>query len=612
MDSLKILIADDDTIIAAILCKMLERYSDNILVAPNGKIGLELFRTHRPDIILSDINMPEMGGLEMVREIRQLDRDVKIAIFTNFNKRDILTQAVEYGVNQFFSKPFEVKHFSKVMEHLIEDVVAKRRIQAELDRQLDIMHAINQMGHTFLQNDDWFEALHSALSRLKKAAQISTIFLYQNDDNDNPEFAEKVLVINDNPKSRAREKLHYRKHHLIRWKKTLQSGEAVSGDVKHIDHAKQKLLRTFGVHTLLILPIFSGGRWWGLLGVGNTSSMPLAPSDIEMLDTVTSVIGSALSSRRHFRSLQMSSAVFKHTVDGVLITDQNNRIIQVNDAFCAITGYQPEQVIGKDPKLLKSGQHDVHFYAAMWRQIKAEGYWQGEITNRKANGEVYIEWLSINAIGDRLGNTVHYIGVFSDVTHLRKDAADQAYLATHDPLTGLSNRLLLLDRLNHAVAHADRFGKCVAVVFCDLDNFKPVNDTYGHMAGDIVLKTVAERFKDILRKQDTVCRYGGDEFVILLEELQTFPVLDSIVNKLVALSARAIEFEEAQLQVAISIGVAIYPEDAKDGASLIALADGAMYKAKHSGKNRVAFHKADPRKYGISDPAVCVPEHYTI
>lgn len=597
MDSLKILIADDDKIIAAILCKMLERYTRNVLVAPNGKVGLELFRTHRPEIVLSDINMPEMGGLEMVREIRQLDRDVKIAIFTNFEKRDILTQAVQFGVNQFFSKPFEVKHFSKVMEHLIDDVVAKRRIQAELDRQLDIMHAVNQMGHTFLKNDDWHEALYSELFRLKRAAQVSAIFLYQNEETDDPEYAEKVLVINDNTKARAREKLRYRKHRLMRWKRMLQAGHAVNGDFEHYDHAKQKLLSAFRIDTLLILPIFSGGRWWGLLGIGNTSSTPLAPSDIEMLGTVASVIGSALSSRRHFRSLQMSSAVFKHTVDGVLITDKNNQIIQVNDAFCEITGYQPEQVIGKDPKLLKSGQHDAHFYAAMWRQIEEEGYWQGEITNRKKNGEIYIEWLSINAIIDTQGKTEKYIGIFSDVTHQRKNAQNHAYLATHDPLTGLSNRLLLCDRLEHAIAHAKRFNQCVAVLFCDLDNFKPINDTYGHAVGDEVLKTVAQRLKGLLRKEDTVCRYGGDEFVIVAEELKSFTHLDGIVQKINASSREPVRVGETELDVRMSVGVALYPCDADDAHALMKQADEAMYRAKRNGKNDFAYFQHDTDVY---------------
>jgi diguanylate cyclase (GGDEF)-like protein/PAS domain S-box-containing protein len=597
MKNLKILIADDDKITTAILKRMLLPYSDDILVAENGKVGLALFKDHRPDIVLSDINMPEMGGLEMVERIRKMDEDVKIAIFTNFEKRDILLKAIQYGVNQFFSKPFEFKHFSQVIQHLCDDVMAKRRIQAELDRQQDVMHAINTMATGFLQHADWHEALNREMMRLKNAAQTTAIFIYKNDDKTDPQSATRLLAINDNPGAKAREKVHYRKQHLMRWKRALGRGEPVNGDLGHYDRSKQKLLRSFGIDSLLILPIFVGSEWWGFLGIGNTARQALKPGDVEMLSTVASIIGSAISSQKHFQSLQMSSAVFKHTVDGVLITDAQNRILQVNDAFCRITGYPRESVIGKDPKLLKSGKHDAHFYKQMWQQIQDEGYWQGEIMNRKRNGEIYIEWLSINAVRDPDGRIENLIGVFSDVTYQRKDAAEHAYLATHDPLTGLSNRLLLGDRLQHAIDHANRFDQCIAVIFCDLDNFKPINDAYGHSTGDEVLKCVAQRMNLILRKEDTICRFGGDEFVILVEDLVSFAFLETIVDRISAISKEPITAEGRELSVEMSIGVALYPDDALDAAGLLKLADTAMYRAKRNGKNGIAYLQKDTRRY---------------
>ena len=198
-----------------------------------------------------------------------------------------------------------------------------------------------------------------------------------------------------------------------------------------------------------------------------------------------------------------------------LITDSHNNIVHVNNAFLDITGYPLESVIGKNPKVLKSGTHNKHFYQKIWHHLSFYGYWQGEITNRKKNGEIYIEWLSINTIKNAHGEIENFIGVFSDVTHQRKDAHNQAYLATHDPLTGLSNRLLFNDRLEHAINHAERFDKYISLIFCDLDNFKPINDTYGHSTGDEILKKVGNYLKETLRKEDTICRFGGDEFVIL-------------------------------------------------------------------------------------------------
>lgn len=591
MQQLTVLVVDDDRISTSILNHMLDAYADRVLIASDGEEGLKLFKKHRPEIVLSDINMPRMGGLEMVKEIRAIDEHVKIAIFTNFENRDILLKAIQYGVNQFFSKPFEAKLFSQVLQHLVDDVMEKRRIEAELTRQENILHAINQMAHSFLQQTDWRAALRQEMKHLKKAAESSAIFIYENMHDASGEIlhAKQLLAINDNPKARARRNIHYKKHYLMRWKKVLERGLCVNGSIHDYDRSKQRLLTAFKIETLLILPIFVKEKWWGFLGIGNTIKDPMHATDIEMLSTVSSIIGSAINNRNNLQSLEMSSAVFKHTMDGVLITNTDNRIIHINHAFTNITGYAPSDVLGKDPKLLKSGTHTKHFYQQMWDKLSTEGYWQGEITNRKKNGEIYIEWLSINAIKDNLGHTEKYIGIFSDVTHQRKDAHEQAYLATHDPLTGLYNRLLFTDRLEHAIEHAERFDKCFAVIFCDLDNFKPINDTYGHSVGDEVLKHIANIMKQALRKNDTVCRYGGDEFVILIEELKEFGNLQSVLEKIHALANQTFTIHGIELEVGISIGAAIYPNDAHTPEEILRAADQAMYDAKRHGKNSITF-----------------------
>jgi len=235
----------------------------------------------------------------------------------------------------------------------------------------------------------------------------------------------------------------------------------------------------------------------------------------------------------------MSSAVFEHTMDGVLITNAENKIIHVNDSFVEITGYTDREVIGKDPKLLKSGIHNKHF-----------GQWQGEITNRKKNGEIYIEWLSVNTIRNDQGGIEHFIGIFSDVTHQRKDAQHNAYLATHDPLTGLSNRLLLNDRLEHAINHAYRFNKCIA-----------------------------------------------DEFVILIEELRSFDYLEKILEKIRAISEQTFHIDGLDLSIGMSIGASVYPNDSDTPEGLLKCADEAMYRAKSGGKNMIAFYQTNPQIY---------------
>ena len=597
MEQLTILIVDDDKTTTSILNHMLNPYADVIITASDGIEGLARFKEYAPDIILSDINMPRMNGLQMVEAIRKIDENVKIAIFTDFERRDILLRAIELGVNQFLSKPFASKSFSKTIQQLYTEVVEKRRSNMEIQRQQNILHAINEMSHNFLQQSNWTEALQQEMKNLKQASNMSSIFIYQNEPEKNNLSAHQLLYINDNPEAKSKKHIHYRKHYFMRWKNQLEKNLPVNGSREDYDKSKKKLLDLFKINSLLILPIFVQNKWWGFLGIGDEHKQILESTNVEMLSTAASIIGAAINNRNILKSLEMSSAVSEHTMDGVLITDNNNKIIHVNDAFTSITGYPPSSVIGKDPKILKSGQHDNHFYQKIWDQLSSDGYWQGEITNRKKNGEIYIEWLSINAIKDAHGQTENFIGIFSDVTHQRKDAQEQAYLATHDPLTGLSNRLLFNDRLEHAIDHAKRFQKCISLIFCDLDNFKPINDTFGHAAGDEILKKVADSLKDILRKEDTICRFGGDEFVILVEELENFEYLDNILQRINKLNGTTCQIEENIISIGMSIGAAIYPDDGRDSQTLIKAADNAMYKAKNSGKSRIEYSKSDHSQY---------------
>jgi diguanylate cyclase (GGDEF)-like protein/PAS domain S-box-containing protein len=597
MEKLTVLIVDDDKTTTSILNHMLYAYTDNILTASDGLEGLKLFKEHYPDIILSDINMPHMDGLEMAEEIRKIDEQVKIAIFTDFEKRDILLKAIELGVNQFLSKPFASKSFSKTIQQLHGEVIEKRRINREIQRQQGILHAINEMSHNFLQQSDWIRALYQEMKNLKEASQMSCIFIYQNEQENDNLSAEKLLYINDNIEAKSKKRIHYRKHNFMRWKNQLEKNLPINGNKDDYDKSKTKLLELFKINSLLILPIFVKDQWWGFLGIGDEHKETLEATNVEMLGTAASIIGAAIDNRNNLKSLQMSSAVYEHTMDGVLITNNHNHILHVNDAFVEITGYSKDSVLGKDPKILKSGKHDKHFYQKIWDQLSIDGYWQGEITNRKKNGEIYIEWLSINTIKNAQGEVENFIGIFSDVTHQRKDAHNQAYLATHDPLTGLSNRLLFDDRLEHAINHAERFNKCISIIFCDLDNFKPINDTYGHTVGDEILKRVGSALQGILRKDDTVCRFGGDEFVILVEDLESFEYLDEILQRINQLAHIPCVIEGNAISIGISIGAAIYPHDGGTPETLIKAADAAMYKAKNRGKNRIEYSQSDLNVY---------------
>jgi diguanylate cyclase (GGDEF)-like protein/PAS domain S-box-containing protein len=291
--------------------------------------------------------------------------------------------------------------------------------------------------------------------------------------------------------------------------------------------------------------------------------------------------------------LQLAATVFESTAEGVLITDTRQRINAVNRAFSEITGYSEDEAIGETPRLLASGLHDSAFYAAMWYQLTAEGHWQGEISNRRKNGEIYPSWLTISAVRNRDKFITHFVAVFADISSLKQAQARLDYQAHHDPLTGLPNRTLFESRLHAALVHSKEADSLGAVLFLDLDRFKHINDSLGHPVGDLLLKGIAHRLKDSLRDIDTVARLGGDEFIILLPGLQTATDAEAIATKLLNSFSAPFQAGEHEFFISTSIGTALFPTDGADVATLIKNADAAMYRSKAKGRNRVEGYTRD-------------------
>ena len=291
--------------------------------------------------------------------------------------------------------------------------------------------------------------------------------------------------------------------------------------------------------------------------------------------------------------LQLAATVFESTAEGVLITDTRQRINAVNRAFSEITGYSEGETIGQTPRLLASGLHDSAFYAAMWYQLTAEGHWQGEISNRRKNGEIYPAWLTISAVRNRDKFITHFVAVFADISSLKQAQARLDYQAHHDPLTGLPNRTLFESRLHAALVHSREAHSLGAVLFLDLDRFKHINDSLGHPVGDLLLKGIAHRLKETLRDIDTVARLGGDEFIILLPGLQTAHDAETIATKLLHSFSAPFQAGEHEFFISTSIGTALFPTDGSDVATLIKNADAAMYRSKAKGRNRVENYTRD-------------------
>jgi len=296
--------------------------------------------------------------------------------------------------------------------------------------------------------------------------------------------------------------------------------------------------------------------------------------------------------------LRLNTAVIESTHDGVLITDLEGRIVSVNRAFTVVTGYEREEVIGRNPRFLQSGRHDRAYYHTMWAALTETGYWQGELWNRRRNGELYPEWLTLNAVRNEAGELSHYVGVFTDISKLKQTEARLEYLAHHDPLTDLPNRLLVLSRLEHALEVAQRRGKRVAVMFLDLDRFKTVNDSLGHSVGDELLCEVAGRLRRRLRDEDTLGRLGGDEFMVLLEHVETPGDAATVAQNLIEGLAEPFSLSSGhEVFIHVSVGISLYPDDGWEFMELVRNADAAMYRAKSQGRNTYGFYTEDLTRY---------------
>ncbi|EEF81294.1 hypothetical protein MDMS009_286 [Methylophaga thiooxydans DMS010] len=284
-------------------------------------------------------------------------------------------------------------------------------------------------------------------------------------------------------------------------------------------------------------------------------------------------------------TLRLHASVFDNAWEGIMITDDHNRIITVNHAFTEITGYDQYEMIGENPSILSSGRQDKHFYQLMWQTIRQNGRWRGEVWNRKKSGEFYAEIHTVSAIRNEQGDVTHYLGLFADITDIKNTERQLEDLAHYDALTQLANRTLLSDRLGQSLVHTRGNQTMLAVCFLDLDGFKPVNDMYGHEIGDQLLIEVARRLEHTVRSGDTVARMGGDEFVLLIANIREVDELDPILSRMNQKIAEKIHLGERVISVTASIGVALYPSDNVDADTLLRHADLSMYEAKQAGRN---------------------------
>lgn len=302
---------------------------------------------------------------------------------------------------------------------------------------------------------------------------------------------------------------------------------------------------------------------------------------VRMIGTVQDIT----QQREMIQRLRLSDYVFNNTAEGILITDKDNVILNINAGFTTIMGYSHDDIVGKKPNLLQSGRHDEQFYKAMWLAINEHGSWQGEIWDRHKDGEIFPVWSTINVVKDEQGNLQNYIAVYRDISEAKRSEEELWHIAHHDPLCDLPNRNLMNAYLKQAMAHAKRDDREVALMLIDLDDFKKINDSLGHMGGDQALIKFADILKNSVRESDIVARLAGDEFTVVLSEMHQPSEAEMVAQKIIDALAEPVQIDEHTITMGASIGISIFPTDGTTADYLLKCADQAMYLAKHEGKN---------------------------
>jgi len=356
--------------------------------------------------------------------------------------------------------------------------------------------------------------------------------------------------------------------------------------------------------TLVLLLLAASTVWGSYSGRGPFVSGNPHPNDLQLqiyilMMAVTALIGTTQVSGRQQRMQRMAlaSKVITHSPEGIIVTDPGGVILSANPAFFVATGFQPGDIAGQSIRKLTSVHHNSDFFTNIWRQLRLKGQWEGEIWNRNKEGEIHPQWLSLTAITDKDHQPTHYLGIYSDVSRQKQVQERLHRLAYHDVLTGLPNRQLFNDRLNQALKYANRKNSRLALFFVDLDRFKNVNDTLGHSVGDKVLQLTAERLNKCIRQTDTLSRLGGDEFTIIIQDINENFDTVLVAEKVVKAFQTPLLIEGQELFMTPSIGISMFPNDATTSEELIKYADTAMYRAKDLGGNGFQFFASD-----MSDP----------
>ncbi|PKO33699.1 MAG: diguanylate phosphodiesterase [Betaproteobacteria bacterium HGW-Betaproteobacteria-7] len=549
------------------IADMLRELDVSVRVASNGPTALRYAALEpRPDLILLDVMMPGMDGHAVLAELRSRSetRDIPVIFVTALDSASDEQAGLLEGAADYISKP-------------IKPAVLTARVQAQLELKLARDRHANQR--------EWLEgevkrrvAENAALeTRLQLALSSVHLGIWELDHASGAtvwsDTLRELFGLTQAPADLAGflAMVHPEDRSLVEER---VAGLSRPSDDVHVEEFRVR---------------HADGSWRWIEGRGRALGRDANGVALTSVGTMIDI-----SRRKHAEMERLlSSAVFTNINDGVCITDQDSHILMTNEAFTRLTGYGADEVRGQTPALLKSGAHGPAFYSAMWEAISHNGSWQGEITNRRKDGELITEWLSISAVNDRDGRLTHYIGIFSDLSE-RKAAAERIqYLSSYDPLTNLPNRNLFADRLAQSLLAAQRFNRQTAVILLDLDRFRTVNEGFGPPAGDEALREVVRRLNLQVRDGDTIGRRSGNEFGFVMANLGQEHDAIALAQRMLEAIAQPLVIAGQTIALTASVGICVSPRDGSTADGLLKSADSALSRAKQAGRNTFRFYSPE-------------------
>lgn len=465
-----------------------------------------------------------------------------------------------------------------VLHTLWRDVTERAQLESTLRRQVEMLKRLNDIVAIsgLRPKDTMRQALRIGADYLKLEFGIVSHIQAQDYE----------VMVQVSPPETMTDGLHFVTANTY-CNETLQVGDVLAvPDVPHSVFAQHPCYRDFGLAAYIGAPIWVHGEKFGTINFSSPNALTreFGP-DIDFVRLLARWAGAFLERMFFEEELELASSIYQHSSEGMLITDADNNIVAVNPALEQMTGYTAAELKGKNPRILQSGRHPLEFYQRMWESLLQTGAWQGELWNRRKNGEVFVEKLSINTIYHADGTVRRWVALLSDITEQKRTEELIWRQANFDALTALPNRRMFYERLQQELKKAHRTHSSVALLFIDLDHFKEVNDTLGHDAGDALLVEAAQRITHSVREVDTVARLGGDEFTVILSAVDNPQSVERVAQTLVQQLQRVFLLAGHEALVSASIGIALYPQDAGDAENILKNADRAMYESKRQGRS---------------------------